>query len=234
MIAYPWLAMFLTLLLCLVWMRSINFLASKQFFETTISRKLIHIGTGPIFVLCWLLFPEDAASKYYAAAVPFLIVLQMAIVGLGMMKDYGAVKSMARSGENKELLRGPLFYGVVFVLLTIFFWKSSHAIIALMILCGGDGAADLLGSRIKSCPIPWAKKKTIMGSLAMFVVGTVLALVMIFLVIVIPQGGQNLSQYVIPVIVISMIATLVETITPSDYDNLTVPVISLIMSLILL
>lgn len=234
MISSPWLAMLITLILCLIWMRSINFLTDKNVFNSHFSRKLIHIGTGPVFLLCWLLFPDKDISRYLAASVPFLIVVQIMVVGLGLIRDYTSVKSMARTGQKTELLKGPLFYGIIFVLITLLFWKSAHAVIALMILCGGDGAADLIGSRIHSWPIPWSKKKTILGSAAMFLAGTLSALLMIYLIIILPARESQLVTYVLPVVLISLVSTVTESISPSDYDNVTVPVVSLIMSNILL
>lgn len=235
MLNNPWLAMLITLILCIVWMRAINLLASKRIISSTISRKLIHIGTGPVYLLCWLLFPDTGLSRYLAAAIPLLIVLQVFIVGLGILKDYTSVQSMSRTGEKQELLKGPLFYGIVFVIVTIFFWKTIDAVIALMILCGGDGAADLIGSRIRSAYLPWNRNKTIAGSLSMVIAGAILALMMIFLVIQ-PTGlEKNIVQTSwFSVLLISIVATLVESVTPSDYDNLTVPAISLIFSTILL
>lgn len=234
MINNAWLAMVITLILCVLWMRLNNLLAKKQIFSSSISRKIIHIGTGPLFVICWLLFPDKPISRYLAAIVPFLIVLQVLLVGLGKMKDHTSVQSMARTGAKDELLKGPLYYGIVFVLVTVFFWKTVYAVIPLMILCGGDGVADLVGSRIRSPKIPWTRKKTLLGSLSMLVGGIILSL----LVITILKQGFNgiltIKNYLLPITFISLVATFVESITPSDYDNLTVPASALVMSLILL
>lgn len=234
MIKYPFIALTITLVLCLLWMRAINYLAAKKIVSSNVSRKLIHIGTGPIFVACWLLFPEQGISRYLAAAVPLLIVLQVLVVGLGLLKDYTSVQSMARTGKKNELLKGPLFYGIVFVLVTQFFWKQIHAVIALMILCGGDGAADLVGSRIKSPALPWAKKKTVVGSIAMFLGGALLSLLMLLIVFQPSTIGLQETKVGTIVFLISFAATLVESITPSDYDNITVPAVSLLLSISLL
>jgi phytol kinase len=103
-----------------------------------------------------------------------------------------------------------------------------------MILCGGDGAADLIGSRIHSLSIPWKRKKTIIGSISMFIAGSLLSWLMIFLVIFLPSNEPNFWVYLIPVLIISLAATVIESITPSDYDNISVPAISLILSTLLL
>jgi phytol kinase len=234
MISNAWIAMIITLVLCLAWMRLINLLTDKQIIGKSFSRKVIHIGTGPIFVLCWMLFPDKNISRYLAALVPFLIVLQLFLVGKGKIEDRTSILSMARSGEKAELLRGPLLYGIVFVLLTIFFWKSINAVVALMILCGGDGVADIIGSRLKSPRLPWTTNKTVAGSIAMFLGGFLLA----FAIIVLVKGNfliqASVGSIIIPLLGISFLATLVEAITPSDWDNLTVTVISLAFSLLLL
>lgn len=234
MIENPWIAAFITLILCILSMRFINLLAAKRVISTAITRKLIHIGTGPVFLLCWLLFPDKSISRFLAAGVPFLIVLQVLIVGLGYLKDYTSIKSMARTGDKAELLKGPLIYGIVFVVITVVFWKSPWAVVALMILCGGDGAADLVGSHLKSHALPWNKHKTILGSLSMMVSGTLLSIILIY--VIIPAYAMDLGfiQLLLRIFGISIISTIVESITPSDYDNLTVPATALLLGIILL
>lgn len=233
MITNVWLAMFLTLILCLAWMRLIILLTDKKIIDKSFSRKVIHIGTGPIFVLCWMIFPDDSISRYLAALVPFLIVLQLFLVGKGKIKDRTSILSMARSGEKTELLRGPLLYGIVFVLITIFFWKTIHAVVALMILCGGDGIADLVGSRLRTARLPWTRNKTIAGSVAMFLGGLLLVFVIILLVNENFLLQLNVWNIILPLFLISFVATIVESITPSDWDNLSVTVVSLAFSLLL-
>lgn len=230
MIYNPWLAWVITLVLCILWMRFINVLADKNLIPSNVSRKIIHIGTGPLFVLCWLLFPEHHLSKWLAASVPFLIVVQVLLVGTGLIKDRTSVKSMARNGLGSELLKGPLFYGMIFVLLTILFWKTIHAVFALMILCGGDGTADLIGSRIRSPKLPWSKNKTIAGSFSMFI-GSILITIIVTMILRLGFLNFSIQALLFPLLLISFIATVIESITPSDYDNLTVPISSLIMSL---
>ena len=132
------------------------------------------MGTGPIFVLCWLLFTDMPNARFLAALVPLLITVQFALVGLGILKDDAAVEAMSRSGDPREILRGPLFYGIVFVLVTIFYWKDSPTgITALMLMCGGDGLADIVGRRWGTNKLPWARDKSWIGSLGMLAGGWV-------------------------------------------------------------
>jgi phytol kinase len=103
--------------------------------------------------------------------VPGLITLNFALIGLGLVRDPETVSSMSRSGKPSELLYGPLFYGLVFVASTVWYWRSSPAgVVALMVLCVGDGLAALVGSRLgRGWPLPHNRSKSWVGSAAFFV-----------------------------------------------------------------
>ena len=111
-------------------------------------------------------------SRYLAAIIPLLISIQFLLVGLGIIKDQAAVDAMTRRGDRKEILRGPLLYGIAFVILTVIYWKESPiGITALMLLSGGDGLADIIGKRFGKHKLAWSKNKSWEGSIAMFLGG---------------------------------------------------------------
>jgi len=110
----------------LLWLRLNNYAVEREWVEALLSREIIHIGTGPIFGLCWLLFDSSPSSRYLAALVPIAITVQFALVGLGVIKDEAAVKAMTRTGDRRELLKGPLYYGIVFVVITVFYWFTAR------------------------------------------------------------------------------------------------------------
>jgi len=173
-------AFLLTLVISIVWLRSIDFAAQRGWLESKLSRKIIHIGTGPIFVLCWLLFQNTTSARFLAAIVPLIITFQFFLIGIGVIKDEASVLAMSRTGNRKEILYGPLFYGIIFVLLSIIYWYDSPVgIIALMVLCGGDGFAEIIGRRFGKSKIPWSKTKSWVGSLGMFTGGWSLSLIVI-------------------------------------------------------
>ena len=67
---------------------------------------------------------------------------------------------MSRTGDRREILKGPLFYGIIFVIITVVYWKDSPTgIVALMLMCGGDGLADIVGRAYGKLKIPWNKNK---------------------------------------------------------------------------
>jgi phytol kinase len=104
-----------------------------------------------------------------AALVPLAITIQFLLVGLGIIKDESAVRAMSRTGDRREILQGPLYYGIVFVVLTIIYWTDSPiGMVALMLMCGGDALADILGRRYGKIKLSWNKTKSWVGSLGRY------------------------------------------------------------------
>ncbi|HEY9122107.1 MAG TPA: phosphatidate cytidylyltransferase, partial [Brevefilum sp.] len=222
-----------TLVIALLWLRINDYFAHKKWVTSKTSRKIIHIGTGPIFVLCWLLFNPSRIAPFIAAVVPLGITLQFALVGSGIIKDPYAVEAMSRSGDRREILRGPLFYGLVFIILTIVFWRNSAiGIVALMILCGGDGLADIIGSHVGGYKLPWSKKKTLAGSMTVLIGGFLFAFLMVW--VFISQGYLDLTpgKIILPIFIIALISALVESLPFENIDNVTIPLVSIIIGMI--
>lgn len=114
-------ALIAAFVLAVIWLRLNDYFAHKGWINSWLSRKVIHIGTGPIFIISWLLFKDTASARFLAALIPLSITLQFVLVGLGMINDPAAVKAMSRTGDRKEILRGPLFYGLAFIALTLIY-----------------------------------------------------------------------------------------------------------------
>ena len=226
----PYIATFLTFAIAIAFLRFMDFLAHQGVIESKLSRKFIHIGTGPIFVLCWLMFPDMPAARYLAALIPLLITVQFLLVGTGVIKDESAVRAMTRTGNPKEILRGPLFYGIVFVVLTILYWKDSPiGITALMMMCGGDGVADIVGRRVKSPKLFWSPEKSIAGSLSVFVGGGLLAALILWIYVNAGIFPGSFGNYIPPVVWIALGAMLVESLPFKDIDNITLTVVSALL-----
>jgi phytol kinase len=220
----------ITFILALTWLRLNNFAAQRGWVESSVSRKIIHAGTGPLFVLCWLLFPDQPISRWLAALVPFAITLQFLLVGLGLIKDPAAVQSMSRTGDRREILRGPLFYGIIFVLITLFYWKDHPAgIVALMLMCGGDGLADILGRRFGRVRLPWSPGKSWAGSFGMLVGGWTFAVGVLAAFVAAGVFPGPLSAYLLPVTIIALAGAAVESLPFAEIDNITVTAAALLL-----
>src|SRR4030043_2096006 len=193
-------ALVITFVVALIWLRLNDFLAHRGLVESHLSRKLIHIGTGPIFVLCWLLFNENPINRFLAALVPLTFTLQFFLIGIGVIKDEASVKAMSRSGDRREVLRGPLYYGIIFVLLTIIFWKSSPiGIVGLMLMCGGDGLADIFGRKWVKGKALWNKGKSLVGSFGMLLGGGTLLVFVVMIFISAGVFSLPISYYLLPI-----------------------------------
>lgn len=223
----PYLATLFTFLIAIFFLRLMDFLAHRGIIESKLSRKLIHIGTGPIFVLCWLMYPDVPISRWLAALVPLVITAQFALVGTGVIKDEAAVKAMSRTGDRREILRGPLFYGIMFVAITLVYWKDSPiGIPALMMMCGGDGIADIVGRRVKSPKLPWSQAKSLAGSLSVFAGGWLLTVLVFLIYVGMRAFNGPITSFLLPVTWIALGATLVESLPFKDVDNLTITITS--------
>lgn len=218
-------AMLLTFAAAIGWLRLMDFFAHQGWIESRLSRKIIHITTGPIFVLCWLMFSDGREARWLAAAIPFLITVQFALIGLGILKDEASVRAMSRSGDRREILRGPLIYGIMFVVLTIVFWKDSPiGMTALMLMCGGDGIADLVGRRVPSPKLPWSREKSVVGMFSVLIGGFLMAIFILWIYVSARLLPGPLSGYLVPVVILSLTAAIVESLPFRDIDNLTLTV----------
>lgn len=225
-----------TFAVALAWLRFLDGLAERKVIEQNFSRKLIHIGTGPIFVLCWNLFSSQPAARYLAALVPLAITAQFALVGAGVIKDPAAVQAMSRTGDRREILRGPLYYGIAFVVCTLIFWNTHPAgILALMLMCGGDGLADLIGRRWGRARLPFNAGKSWAGSASMLGGGFAFAFVFVALF---NQSGAfgpptGVGEVAWKTAVICAAATLVEALPIRDLDNLTITATAVVLGMAL-
>lgn len=105
------------------------------------SRKLVHTLAGPLFIVTWPLFSSASYAQYIAAVVPALNIARLLLVGYGWREDRRAVAAMSRTGDAKELLRGPLYYTLVLFAVVCIYWRTSpvgaapHVIPVSFLIC---------------------------------------------------------------------------------------------------
>eukprot|EP01083_Nonionella_stella_P099568 279958_1 len=205
---------------------SIIQLRNKDCMDRHFARKLMHITNGPVYVLCWLLFPTDSTwGPYLASAVVITVTGTFVLVGLGLIRNSGLVQTVSRSGDPREILRGPMFYGIVHVLATVVYWRDRPAgIVSLMILCAGDGFADIVGRKFGgSNRLPWNRKKSFAGSAAFFAFSLLFCIPLGWLYISRGFWDVSLSIYVAKLIPVVTMCMVVESLNvPEGIDNITV------------
>ncbi|XP_059298640.1 probable phytol kinase 1, chloroplastic isoform X2 [Lycium ferocissimum] len=172
-------------------------------------------------------------ARYFASVVPLTNCLRLVIHGLSLATDEGLIKSVTREGKPEELLRGPLYYVLVLILSAVLFWRESPVgIISVAMMCGGDGIADIVGRRFGSTKLPYNKQKSWAGSLSMFALGSLVSVGMLYYFSVLGYFHLDWVSTVERVAVVSLIATIVESlpITGTVDDNISVPLVSMVVA----
>ncbi|KAJ0770457.1 putative phytol/farnesol kinase [Helianthus annuus] len=171
--------------------------AKRGVFKQMLNRKLLHITFGLGFMLFWPLFSSGIQGAAMAALVPGVNIVEVLLIGLGVVKDEATVKSMSRFGDYRELIKGPMYYAITITLCCAIYWRTSPVAIAgICNLCAGDGnpssfllmglflsllvyvyiqyntgIADIIGRRFGKKKIPYNKDKSFAGSIAMATAG---------------------------------------------------------------
>jgi len=212
--------------------------------STTVTRKVIHTFAAPLWVLTWMLFSGGMFSRWLAIIVPLIFVLQFVMIGTGKSKNEDFVRSMSRSGDPRELLGGTLYYAFMMVVIGILWFyvppdgnlanATPLALIVFGCLAGGDGFADVIGRKYggeKKFGIGGAEK-TLAGVIGMFIGSFLFSFVLVFL-FSIEVATFSVVGLLIPILIVSIVSTIVEAITPKGLDNLTITIAAIIVVLIL-
>ena len=73
--------------------------------DRLLTRKLHHIGTGPLFMLTWPLYSSHPSSRFLCASVPLAFAARLVLIGAGLSRRGGdEVRSMTRGGDRAETL----------------------------------------------------------------------------------------------------------------------------------
>lgn len=201
--------------------------------SSDVTRKIVHIFAAPVFLLTWYLYSGGLFSRYIAMVVPVLFVLLFVGIGSGKVKNDAFVASMSRSGDPRELLRGTLYYAIMIVLVTLLWFyvpANPTAFVILGCLAGGDGLADVIGRKYggeRKFGIAGAEK-TVAGSIGMFI-GSFLFSYILIAIFSLELAAFDLVALFLPILVISLVVTIVEAISPPNLDNWTVPIAVIVM-----
>ena len=190
----------------------ISSLVSKKHSE--LSRKVVHIGVCNWWIIVILFFN----NMFLTCIVPGLFCI---INFISYKKDI--FKSMER--DDKKSL-GTVYYAISCLVLTLlsFLWFKNrlYAGIGLFTMGYGDGLAALVGSKFKSKKfVIFGNEKTVLGSITMFIASFIAISIL----------SMCFNQFsIIGVLFISVIATLIEAISPYGLDNITVPILTSILA----
>lgn len=173
------------------------------------SRKLVHIGTGAVVPLAWLLGVDRLIAVPAALTVTVLAAINHRYRLLPAIEDVGRHSY------------GTVAYGAAITSLLLAFWpQQADAVCAgVLVMALGDGLAGLLGARFRSPS--WQigeQRKSLLGT-------TTMALVSMVVLLLLAQGPWPAPA--LPALVaIALVATALEQVAWLGIDNLTVPIVS--------
>ena len=171
-----------------------------------LSRKIVHIGTGPIVVMAWwLAIPASIA-------VPVALGVTVVTAINHRMQLLPAVEDVDRNSY------GTVAYGLAISLLLLLFWPDQAVAVCagVLVMAFADGLAGLIG---RGVPSPswtiWQQRKSVAGTATM---GLVSALVLLLLVLL-SQSPLNPLR----LIAVCALAVGLEQFGRWGIDNLSVP-----------
>lgn len=127
-------------------------------------QQLVPRGTGSQLITAGSLQLPNAQGDQRSAQCDVMDIIQCS-------SDVRIVMYSGCLGCRSELLRGPLYYVLVLMAATVVYWRDSPVgVVAMSLMCGGDGLADVVGRRLgQGNPLPWNPAKSWAGSAAMLV-----------------------------------------------------------------
>jgi phytol kinase len=98
-----------------------------------------------------------------------------------------------------------------------------------MLMCGGDGLADIFGRKWGSRKILWNSRKSWVGSFGMFLGGWILSILIIWIYSYYGVFSLPFQSFLAPITILAFAGTLVESIPLKDIDNITVTLTAVIL-----
>ena len=175
-------------------------------------RKVVHIGTGNVIILAWLL---DLPA--------WVGIISGVLAGIVTLISYRLPILPGVNSVGRKSL-GTFFYAVSIGVLTAIFWQLNlphYAVIGILTMAWGDGLAAIVGQKFGNHPYTIVgNTKSWEGTSTMLVVSYAIVSIVLFSV------HGNMWQTWVVGIPVAIVATGVESIAQWGLDNLTVPLSS--------
>lgn len=217
----------LLMLLCYGYVLVVIFMSSRieKLFDISrkSSRKFLHamIGNLPFVIPFFTIgfFP-------FFVAAPFVLVTILASPYTPFKGVRGKLKGLSEiSSEGHPL--GLVFYAISYSVLALFSASRAYVVAAgVLPMAYGDSLASLVGERYGRRKYRLMANKSLEGSLAMFLGSFLSFFLSLFFFSAFYQF--SLAAQVVPAIAVALIATVAEGLSPMGFDNLAVPVLSVL------
>ena len=215
-----WIALLLSFVYVFAMIGIAEGLQKWQRYSVDFTRKFIHIAVGMWAYGMVLLFERRE----------FAIIPPLAFTVINAFSYWQGTFKAMETGEKGQL--GTIYFPISFAVITWLLWDQSALLVAsLMPMTWGDAFAAIIGQRFGKRRFSIGKiERSLEGSLTMFLIGWLATFIPLLLF---PSSGLDLSNAVGVAALTAFAAAVVEAITPLGIDNLTVPVISAIVLVII-
>ncbi len=174
------------------------------------SRKVVHIGTGPVLLIAWGLEIDRRVALPAAGLITLLAALNHRIRVLPAIEDV----------DRRSY--GTIAYGATIVLLLLLWWPAQPAAVAagVLVMAYGDGLAGLIGPL---WPSPrWqvlGQKRSLLGTTTMALASLVALVLVRHLALASGATAPDLGALA----TMALLATALEQVAWLGLDNLSVP-----------
>jgi phytol kinase len=217
--------------------------------KSDISRKIVHIGAGNA-IFFWPLYEHAWVVSLAPWTLAIFVLLLTPKSRVKVFRDM--FQSMAREMDRKKgHIIGPLLYIISIGLLVSAFGYGSYypyfviGAIGIEIMIWGDGFACLIGKRYGSSSKyeVFGCSRSVVGSLTLLVFGFIATMVtMFYFNSIVPLIQPSLALPValtLPLmleiaLIAAVVAMILEAITPFGIDNVTVPLLTTLVILVIL
>lgn len=187
--------------------------------SASVTRKIVHIGVAHWWILAMLFFDRWE----------FAIVGPVAFVFINLASY---LFRLFPAMEHKERTRnlGTVYFPVALLASVLLTWGGPVPIwmggVGILVLGWGDGLASLVGERTGSHILRvFGNTKSIAGTATMFVASAIVTLA--FLLVF--ASGSPAASIALVVVATALVASIVELVTPFGLDNLTVPLVTMLV-----
>ena len=177
------------------------------------SRKLVHIGTGPVVLLAW------GFGIGRGIALPVALLVTAAAAFNHRYQLLPAVEDVGRHSY------GTVAYGASISILLALYWPQQPLAVAagVLVMAFGDGLAGLVGPAVTSRRWSlWGQTKSLAGSGCMLLAG----LAVLGLLTVLAGATGQPAPPAAACLGLALLATALEQWSVFGVDNLTVPVLT--------
>ena len=201
-------------------------------FPKNLKRKFLHIMIGNfVYIIPFFTFTTFPANFPFLVASPFILLTFLASPAspINLKNKISGLTDITTGGHQFGLV----LYAISYTILAFFFSAKPYVIIAgILPMAFGDAAASLVGQKMGRHQFNIFSKKSIEGTAAMFTI--TLASVSLSLLLFSYLCPFSTITLLLASLAVAASATVLEAITPKGLDNLTVPLISALVFLLLI